>query len=315
MKNTDLYTQLSLGMLPIDEHYVVSGNDFLIMDNFDFPTVGDASDQVVAQFIAPHMPFKIRFHLLLFCVGGFMRFQVNLSEYELRRNEVLILSSDTIGQCMEFSPDCRIVLMAFNSNAYSNMSNTEGMVVIRRFLSLRPTLPVEEQTMEDLTGIYRFLRRKIASPGFRYGREMIAACMQLIFAELCQHMIPYVEGAAASVGDRKRQLYDGFMQMLSEHCGSQRSISFYAERLCVTPKYLSQVVQTVSGRHAGAWIRDYVILEAKVLLRNRNLTVQQISDRLNFPNQSFFGSYFKRSVGCSPKAYRTGHFEGPHKLR
>ena len=64
------------------------------------------------------------------------------------------------------------------------------------------------------------------------------------------------------------------------------------------------MVYAVSGRHAGDWIRDYVILEAKALLKSRKYTIQQISDMLNFANQSFFGVYFKKEVGCSPKAYQ-----------
>lgn len=74
--------------------------------------------------------------------------------------------------------------------------------------------------------------------------------------------------------------------------------------LCVTPKYLSQVVYKVSGRFAGDWISDYVILEAKAMLKSRKYTIQQIADMLNFANQSFFGKYFKDKVGCSPSEYQ-----------
>ncbi len=74
--------------------------------------------------------------------------------------------------------------------------------------------------------------------------------------------------------------------------------------MCLTPKYLSQVVYAVSGRYAGEWIRDYVILEAKALLKSGQYTIQQVSDMLNFANQPFFGVYFKKAVGCSPTAYR-----------
>lgn len=81
-------------------------------------------------------------------------------------------------------------------------------------------------------------------------------------------------------------------------------MQFYADRLCLTPKYLSQVVHAVSGRHAGDWIRDYVILEAKALLKSGQYTIQQVSDMLNFANQSFFGVYFKKAVGCSPTVYK-----------
>ena len=68
--------------------------------------------------------------------------------------------------------------------------------------------------------------------------------------------------------------------------------------------YLSTVIKNVSGKTAAEWIDDYVILEAKSLLKSTNLTIQQISDGLNFPSQSFFGKYFKRQTGISPKEYK-----------
>ena len=97
----------------------------------------------------------------------------------------------------------------------------------------------------------------------------------------------------------------GFMQLLKEHYVSERNIGFYADKLCLSPKYLSQMVLAASGRHVKDWVRDYVILEAKALLRSRQYTVSQVSDMLNFPNQSFFGVYFKKAVGCSPSAYQS----------
>lgn len=77
-----------------------------------------------------------------------------------------------------------------------------------------------------------------------------------------------------------------------------------ADLLCVTPKYLSQVIRNVSGKLAGKWITDFVILEAKALLKGGKLTIQQIADNLNFANQSFFGRWFKDNVGMSPSEYR-----------
>ncbi|MCS3310663.1 helix-turn-helix domain-containing protein [Bacteroides sp. BFG-637] len=84
----------------------------------------------------------------------------------------------------------------------------------------------------------------------------------------------------------------------------ERSISYYADVLCITPKYLSQVIHNISGRFASDWIIDFVILEAKALLKSRKYTVQQVADMLNFANQSFFGKYFKNKVGCSPSEYQ-----------
>ena len=117
-------------------------------------------------------------------------------------------------------------------------------------------------------------------------------------------MAPLVEAQEARQSSRKKLIFDRFLEELRQHYATQRSVQFYADRLCLTPKYLSQVVHAVSGRHAGDWIRDYVILEAKALLKSGQYTIQQVSDMLNFANQSFFGVYFKKAVGCSPTVYK-----------
>ena len=97
---------------------------------------------------------------------------------------------------------------------------------------------------------------------------------------------------------------EDFLQLVQKHYKQERMIRFYAEKLFVTPKYLSVVVKNASGKTAGQWIDDYVVLEAKALLKSTDMTVLQISDEMNFPSQSFFGKFFKREVGVSPKQYR-----------
>ena len=82
-----------------------------------------------------------------------------------------------------------------------------------------------------------------------------------------------------------------------------REVSFYASKLCITPKYLGVVVAQVSGRRPLEWIRDYVILDAKAMLLSREYSIQQISQILNFPNPSFFSKYFREAVGCSPSKF------------
>jgi AraC-like DNA-binding protein len=83
-----------------------------------------------------------------------------------------------------------------------------------------------------------------------------------------------------------------------------RSVLYYADKLCITPKHLSAVVKAVSGHTAGDWIDKYVVLAAKVMLRSSSYTIQEISSDLNFSNQSFFGKYFKQHVGMSPSDFR-----------
>ena len=71
----------------------------------------------------------------------------------------------------------------------------------------------------------------------------------------------------------------------------------------LTAKYMTTLVKKASGKPAIQWIEDYVILDAKTMLRSGRYSVQQVAEELNFPNQSFFGKYFKEAVGISPKKW------------
>ena len=95
-----------------------------------------------------------------------------------------------------------------------------------------------------------------------------------------------------------------FLKYVKENFRRERQLQFYADLLCITPRYLSRVVKECTGASAAEWIERAVVLEARALLKSTNMTVQQISDELNFPSQTFFGKYFKRRVGMSPKEYR-----------
>lgn len=100
------------------------------------------------------------------------------------------------------------------------------------------------------------------------------------------------------------RIADRFIRLVQEHFRRERFLDFYAGKLDITPKHLSRTIKIQTGASAVDWINRYVILEAKVMLRSSNLNVQQIAEALNFPSQSFFGKYFKKATGVSPKDYR-----------
>lgn len=100
------------------------------------------------------------------------------------------------------------------------------------------------------------------------------------------------------------RLTDQFIQLVQNNFKKERFLDFYADRLGVSSRHLSRTMKMLTGSTAVEWIERYVILEAKVLLKSTNMSIQQISDDLNFPSQSFFGKYFKKNTGVSPKEFR-----------
>ena len=103
---------------------------------------------------------------------------------------------------------------------------------------------------------------------------------------------------------RKDELFEQFLQLLFNHCKEQHVVTFYAEKLCITPQYLSLILKELTGKSANKWIDDALIVEAKILLKAPQATVQQVADMLHFSDQSTFGKFFKKHVGASPMEYR-----------
>jgi len=103
---------------------------------------------------------------------------------------------------------------------------------------------------------------------------------------------------------RNEKLLLEFKTLLAEYFIDERQLAFYAEKSHVTSKYLSAAVKEASGKTAGDWIDEMLILEAKVLLLNKQLTIAQIADKLKFTDPSHFGKFFKNQTGQSPLMYR-----------
>ena len=105
----------------------------------------------------------------------------------------------------------------------------------------------------------------------------------------------------------QEDLFFQFMKLLSDHITSERSVTYYASQLCITPKYLSTVVKLVSGKTPTDWIKEKLIDEMKYRLCHSQATIKEIAFQLHFPNNSFFGKYFKAATGVSPTRYRLIH--------
>lgn len=137
--------------------------------------------------------------------------------------------------------------------------------------------------------------------------------ISLVIASLVYQYTDMMENTQSNIPQRKysqtESLIERFLALLTDPNHPYVSIKEYAEELCVTPKYFSTVCKQITGKTATAIINDQVIKSAKILLRNNTLSIKQISDMLNFANQSHFGRFFARHVGMSPMQYR----ESEHK--
>lgn len=298
MKKEDVpFKELNLLMLPDTGRTLVLENELVLVDNLG-SGVGPASDFVSASY-----PFKLTFTLVMFCLHGFMRVRLNLKEYTLVENDVLVVLPGYIGECLEVSKDMEAVAMGFGGNRLMRDYQSSLNMSFRKFLTFTSLIHLSQSEMEESMNLYRLMRLKLEQPGYMFKLEAVLGYLQVLYYNGCQWITDYNRQELQRVENRKQRLFEAFLELVQTHYAEQRSMGFYAGKLCLTPKYLSQVIWEVSGRYATDWIRDYVILNAKALLKSRQYTVQQVSDLLNFSNASFFGKYFKAAVGCTPRKY------------
>lgn len=171
------------------------------------------------------------------------------------------------------------------------------------FLSVRnkPVVPLTDKQLDAMLTYCKMVQSVIKVTDNPNRMEIIRHLTIAFFYGLGYYFHKLPDGVKET---RSEVLMRNFLKQVQAFHKQERKVEFYADKLCLSPKYLSQTIKSCSGKTAGEWIDEYVVLEAKALLRSTNMTIQQIGDELNFPSQSFFGKYFKRLTGTSPKAHR-----------
>ena len=136
-----------------------------------------------------------------------------------------------------------------------------------------------------------------------YGKELLYHTFYIFLYEVYGLSKKYAVPLQHHV-TRKENLVKNYIHLVQKQCQTQRNVTAYAEQLNITPKYLTETVKEITGKTASEIVDDFVLLEAKLLLDNPELSIAEIADQLQFSDQSFFGKYFKRHTGLSPRNYR-----------
>lgn len=306
MKNTKQFELLSMMMIPRDKWTLFYNNEVFISDSLDDNNENSNIHKRLkeSQFEISSDPFKIKFSIAILCLGGSIEIRSNMTEYKLTCNDIVIIPAGTIGQYNNISKDCKIVIVAFSMDFLNTNIGSHNSFLNHNLMFKLPIITLNNYEVTEFINIYSNIKKYIKDDNETYKKEIITNYINIFQYYYYRLLIKYGKFDSNENINRKNRIFDQFMQLLEEYHNQERKISFYADKLCLTPKYLSQIICNISGRHASEWIRDFVILEAKALLKSKQYTVQQISDMLNFANQSFFGVYFKKAVGCSPLTYQ-----------
>jgi AraC-like DNA-binding protein len=193
-----------------------------------------------------------------------------------------------------------MVSSTFYHDFVQNVKNVSSLLLFTTKNPVVSLIPTESQTF---CNYYQTIREKIAAKDHPYRIELVKALLLSMFYDM-SGVIYRVEQQGQRLQSRADLFFSRFIQLLEQNFRKERRVSWYADQLHITPKYLSEIVRQVSQRTPTDWIDDYVVLEIRVMLKNSTMNIREITEALNFPNQSFLGKYFKDRVGMSPSEFR-----------
>lgn len=265
---------------------------------------------VIRDFKPEHLVSRtIRTSLIInfYCTKGNLIGYIDEKPVSMQYNEAMLLLPEQTLTISLLSDDFNCTLYAM-SRDFAEAQNVGEETLIYENILKTPVLGFDEDSMKaalSLTDLYEYTIRQRENPRQREILLMLLRANHLLHAAYLHHN----EQNMNIAGHQADSISMRFNRLVECHYTRQHNVSFYASKMCLTPKYLSTVVRQTSGHSAGWWIDHYIMREAERYLQETDMTIQQIAAALGFADQSAFGKYFKRQKNCSPKTFRQQNFE------
>ncbi|MBR0285585.1 MAG: AraC family transcriptional regulator [Bacteroidales bacterium] len=296
-----------LSLAPVIDEYSL-GTDFIL---------GEVSGKRVekSQAVLSMLKYPVRFdgYIIFFLRSGHFTIDLNLNSYEVKPQSLLVNVPGNIIKLTSYEED-----HIGDAQLYFVLASREFMSGIRfdfnkvfqESLSLlkNPCITLNEADVALAEG-YFTLAREVVLSDKENKKEMLGSLVTsftYMAMDVCTRALNEARKAQTPSSARVNQLFERFIALVTEYHNTERGMAFYADKLCLTPKYLSKLVKQASGRSAPAWIDSFVILEAKNMLKYSDKTIKEIVYALHFPNQSVFYKFFKAHTGMTPSEYRKG---------
>ena len=289
--------------ISIDDFHALEGKceyldeDFVIVDSLE------ASPDTSSAY-------RIDCVFLVTCYTGSMSFEMNSKQYRLGPDDFLIILPNSIMSGIVVSPDICSKLVGISTAFLQHMINMEKkMWNLIAYYYKNPVIHATEKDYSLFVYYRELIVARINGEKHRYFKQVMHYILSALFCELVAELGKYVpkeerEARDMSKFTRGELIFHQFIDRVMADNGMHRSVAYYADLLCYSPKYLSKVVKDFSGRTPLDIINDHAIEHIKRELKFSNKSVKEIAEQFNFSNHSFFGKYVKAALGVSPQQYR-----------
>ena len=293
-------------LLSLEDDYSI-GDDF-IMGKVEGSSV--SSDSRILEFLS--YPIRFDGYIIFFLRKGQITMDFNVNSYEIQEKSMIVSVPGNIFKLPYSSKDdlngIELIFVLISRDFLSGLHIDFKLFFHESIKALdNPCIKLDD-TQAELVLDFFILARNIIVTDMKNKRSIVGSLLSSLSyftGDLWQEQISNTPVRYPDAGaPRLNQLKDRFFSLLNEFHTSERSVKFYADRLCLTPKYLSKVIRSATGKSAPEWIDSYVILEAQNLLRHSEMSIKEIVFSLNFRNQSAFHKFFKSHTGHTPSEYR-----------
>lgn len=248
---------------------------------------------------------KMNNGVLMFCIEGEADFIIDLKKYHIVPNTNIMLLPRSIFTLVSASSDFRVHYFAYSEEIFKTACFRLEPPFIHFLKENSCYTHTEEEPLRSIMGLIAASNAIYLDFENCYREAIAQNLLQIFFFDTYDKVQRLFTPEQIEGSNRREELFKKFIVLVHTYCVTQRDVAFYAEQLCISTRYLSSITQQIGKVSAKELIDDFLMLELKVALQSTGLSLKEIADKYHFPDQSFFGRYFKKHTGMSPKEYRT----------
>lgn len=246
--------------------------------------------------------FCFPFAVIAFIDSGSAKFRMNDTDYHLMTNDQMLVLPQQEVLITHLSDDIHVRFVLL-SHDFVNYITTDDTYLFIQFIRNNPVLHLQEHVTNAFCSCYDLIRATLLQTDNPYRRQMLQHIVKAFIYGIVYSIQPNVP----VVRTREEEITYRFMDLVDRRYREQHELSFYANELHLTAKYVSKCVRLTTGKSALSCIIERLIRQAKAMLMLRQNTISHIAYELGFPDQSTFGKFFRRYEGISPSAWRENH--------
>lgn len=270
-----------------------------IPQNIDLMAGIDMSGNLKHLFKSPS---KVPGYMFLLCFQGTCSITVHLTQYAMKKGTLLILLPDLYFQILEQSEDCRFIFAGFATELVRSSSLFSKSIEYTPFIFEKPVMQLDKKGSGLIYDYIRVIIKARSVACCNITQEQSA----LTFTQMILGLGNLIKNGKSvnQQYNRNQEIVKELVRTVVMNYHTERNVSFYAEKMHLSPQHLSTTIKKITGKTLTDIISSFIINDAKAKLKSTEMTIQEIAYSLNFPDISFFGKYFKRYTGMSPKQYR-----------